>query len=361
MTCPYESYPSFSFLNEASMSTSLLVSSLPQLYYCSPEKPTVATYGSCFANRVAKHIKNSNLLSYFREEHTNYKDAVLNDFSSSIGNVYSIAQFVSLLKLSLNVFDTDLAVHDFSTGKFYQLMRPRMGTFNSKISAIEDLDETLRYFNRSIENSNFLVLTLGLTEIWVDSETELCLPTCPGCGWGSYDSRFVPHQLSYIDITSLLDELALYVRTLNDRITLIFTVSPVPLVATHSQQHALYADAVSKATQIIAVRDWIHAQRDANPDENNFFYFPSYEIVKNPFNFNKNFETDGRTVTDHAEAEVMKVFFDWVQGGLNRSVSDSSLPVIELSEKTELNARAQSEHLEICDEEVYWKYNKNDR
>jgi hypothetical protein len=89
------------------------------------------------------------------------------------------------------------------------------------------------------------------------------------------------------------------IRRHNPRLQLVLTVSPVPLVATFRDEHALVADELNKSILRVAAEKFC---RD-NPE---VIYFPAYEIVKrlsgNPW------KDDNRHVRPEVIARVMEAF-----------------------------------------------------
>jgi hypothetical protein len=69
------------------------------------------------------------------------------------------------------------------------------------------------------------------------------------------------------------------IRTARPEAKIIFTLSPVPLMATFRPISCLTASSVSKAILRVALDELM---RDCSGDAN-MFYFPSYEIVKEFF------------------------------------------------------------------------------
>jgi hypothetical protein len=81
----------------------------------------------------------------------------------------------------------------------------------------------------------------------------------------------------------------------------LLTVSPVPLTATASGQHVLVATVQSKSV-LRAVAGEICAAREGVD------YFPSYEIVSNPWSGTGSYAANLRSVTDAAVDRVMRTF-----------------------------------------------------
>ncbi|MES2303044.1 MAG: GSCFA domain-containing protein, partial [Pseudomonadota bacterium] len=79
------------------------------------------------------------------------------------------------------------------------------------------------------------------------------------------------------------------------------TVSPVPLVATAENRHALVATTYSKSVLRVVAEEV--ARTDSRVE-----YFPSYEIITGSYSRGRYFESDLRSVTPEGVAHVMRVF-----------------------------------------------------
>ena len=114
---------------------------------------------------------------------------------------------------------------------------------------------------------------MGLTESWAHKETGEVYAVCPGTAAGTFDKT--QHVFTNADYPSILEDMEFvieFIRRINPKIRFLLTVSPVPLVATASDQHVLPATIYSKSV-LRAV---------AGKLEKTFpfvDYFPSYEIV----------------------------------------------------------------------------------
>ena len=315
----------------------------------------ISSYGSCFAGRIAQRLRKHPDFIYIRYGQQEYPDSVLNEFSAPVGNVYSVAQFDSLLRAVVEPIDISTFIHAHPTKGRYLPIIPRLGYFENEAEAAQSFSLSLESFKNSLIKSDLLVFTVGLSEVWLDIENDSYLPISPGCGYGSSDGlRFVPRQLTSIDIRFFLTAIKEKLKFLNPSLKVILTLSPIPLVATHTTENAITANCVSKFTQYVALREWLIEVGETS----DFYYFPSFEIVTNPMFLSKFFQSDYRSVTQAAEDAVMREFFG------------SFLKIHESSFAAHGSARADSQpaatsesnprdsvggSLDICDEDIYWK------
>ena len=83
------------------------------------------------------------------------------------------------------------------------------------------------------------------------------------------------HEHALLSVDENVDNLRRFyetARAVNPQLRLIVTLSPVPLLATFADRHAVVSDAVSKATLRVALDVFCREHREV-------IYFPSYEIA----------------------------------------------------------------------------------
>jgi hypothetical protein len=98
------------------------------------------------------------------------------------------------------------------------------------------------------EQSDAFIFTLGLTEIWQNVHSAHCYPVCPGTARGQYLAETHQfHNLTHAEVVADLSALIAGLRRYNPTLKFIFTVSPVPLVATHTSNNVLTASVYSKS------------------------------------------------------------------------------------------------------------------
>lgn len=267
----------------------------------------VGTLGSCFAQHLSRFIRRSGLTYFVAETGTaaTEEDAArgFGVFSARYGNVYTVAQAVQLFDRAFGAWTP--TEQPWRLGESWvDPFRPQVepSGFES-IDALEaDRAAHLAAVRRVFTESDVLVFTLGLTETWRVREDGAVLPVVPGASGGEFDPdryEFVNFGLSEVrdGLLSFIDR----VRSVNPGVRFLLTVSPVPLIATYSEQHVLTATTYSKAVLRVAAAE-AQAARDGVD------YFPSYEIITGPATAGRYFESDLRSVTDAGVSHVMRVF-----------------------------------------------------
>jgi hypothetical protein len=171
--------------------------------------------------------------------------------------------------------------------------------------------ETRRIF----DETDVFILTFGLSEVWYDEPTgNVFWRTIPK---DAYDPA--RHKFRVSTVEENRDNLrAIYrlIRAHRPDAKIIFTLSPIPLIATFRDVACLTANSVSKSVLRVAIDEVVREVRD----EGALFYWPSYELVTDVFA--QPFKPDRR----HPEGEVLDYIMTlfehaWCDGGTLRRPS----------------------------------------
>ena len=271
---------------------------------------SVASAGSCFAQRISRVIIESGLdYGYYETPHPLMPAALAQaqgygSFSCRYGNVYTTRQLLQLVKEALGLTPP---IHAFSAdeaGRVFDLMRPNINKtgFDSVDEAVADRAYHLQCVARMLAEADVFIFTLGLTETWLDAATGVVYGSHPGV---------ITHRPSPVALQALnLDYLACYndlvqvfnlLHGVNAGLRFILTVSPVALAATHQPQNVLVATAYSKAVlRAVAGR---FAELMPQVD-----YFPSFEIFNLAQSFGQFLSEDLRDVSPRGVQVAMDNF-----------------------------------------------------
>lgn len=224
-------------------------------------------------------------------------------FSARYGNIYTVRQCLELFR---QAFELMPMIEDFveEDGRWFDLLRPnviRQG-FASLAEARADRAYHLGRVRLMFETTDVFVFTLGLTESWFNVRGGHTYPACPGTVRGTY--RPEEHQFRNFTCSEVVADLETLVQELtrvNPALKLIFTVSPVPLVATRTDRNVLVASSYSKSVLRAAVGE-VEARHA------HVAYFPSYEIISHAASFGQYLASDLREVTERGVSHVMNCF-----------------------------------------------------
>jgi len=240
----------------------------------------IASAGSCFAQHIRHHLE----VQGFRYLDLEPQPSLMSNeaarrygyglFSARYQNIYTAKQLHQLFTRAFGDFiPVDQAWE--SDGRWFDPFRPSVepGGFASREELELSTHSHLGAVREMFLRTNVFIFTLGLTEAWRDRKDGAVYPTCPGTIAGTFDPdrhEFVNfnHSETWSDMRAFLVGL----RTVNPRVRVLLTVSPVPLTATASGRHVLVATMASKST-LRSVAETIY-QRYSYVD-----YFPAYELV----------------------------------------------------------------------------------
>lgn len=308
---PYEKLPVKAFWKSSvGLKNMFEVENLWEPKFNIKQNDSIITYGSCFAQHMSTALSKQGFTWLNTElpprtlSVTNQKIFNYNIFSSRTGNIYT----ASLLKQWLNwAFKNVESPNEFwkKGDRFYCPFRP-----NIEPNGFNDIDElfrsrqvTIESFRKSILNANYFIFTLGLTESWLNSEFNYEYPLCPGTVAGTFNERIhVFKKQTFNQIVKDLKECIKIVQQVNKDMKFIFTVSPIPLTATNTNNHVLIATMESKSI--------LRAVAGQLCEENSQIdYFPSYELINAPIFRGVFFEPNMKKISQYGVNFVMDTFF----------------------------------------------------
>jgi hypothetical protein len=267
----------------------------------------VVTAGSCFAQHVARHLREHGHACFETEPaHPLLSPALAEAFNFGIyaaryGNVYTSRQLLQLWRRAMGTF---VPVDDIWEGDdgWFDPFRPTIqpGGFGSIREFQEDRRQHFAAVRRAFGEMDMFVFTLGLTECWASRADGAVYPLCPGVVAGRFDAD--QHVLLNLSVDEVVADLSTFideVRQVNPHMRMILTVSPVPLVATAENRHVLTATTYSKAVLRVAAEQLCKV-----PDT---YYFPAYEIVTAAGR--DYMAEDRRSVLERGVQHVMSLFF----------------------------------------------------
>lgn len=257
----------------------------------------VTAFGSCFASNIANHLSNAGY-SLSKDEQP---DIYISSMGEGLVNTYSLLQqFEWALE---NKTPTQELWHGYKAEDY---------GYSDEIK-----EKTKEVFL----NTEFFIITLGLSEIWYDEVTgEVFWRAVPQDKVDPSRHKFRVCTLS--ETKENLQKIYNIIRKHIPNAKLLFTLSPVPLAATFRPVSCMSANSVSKSILRAALDEFY---RDNWSDVNTkLFYFPSYEIVTELF-FQK-FKEDNRHPKDEIIAMIMNLFeyyyCDTTMGNVEQTYKD---------------------------------------
>ena len=271
----------------------------------------LATGGSCFAQHIGRELKRQGS-AYLDVEpapgflppslHLDYGYGI---YSARYGNIYTSRQLLQLLQRAFGEFEPAERPWE-RDGSFVDPFRPHLEPHG--VDSPDEVDALRRYHLGQVvslfEQTDVFVFTLGMTETWMSTVDGAVFPVAPGTAGGVYDEtqcKFL--NLTYPEIVEDLEAVIARLRSINNRMAFIFTVSPVSIMATGSRNQVVVANTYSKSI--------LRGAAGYLTDKYEFVdYFPGYEITTSPPMRSMFYNPDMRTVSSQGVKHVMAHFFD---------------------------------------------------
>jgi hypothetical protein len=320
----------------------------------------IATAGSCFAQHIGRNLREGgfNVLDFEPapsglpiERHHEFGYSI---YSARYGNVYTARQMLQVAQEAFG--ERPKSAHVWERGgRYFDALRP---TVEPNGLTSPDVVRAHRAYHLELVralllNADVFIFTLGLTETWIDRDDGTVFPVCPGVIAGEFDSeRYAFHNLSFVEIRDDLQKFRelLHRKQPTKLAKILLTVSPVPLTATASGSHVMPATVYSKSVLRAVAGDL--SARHADID-----YFPSYEIITNPWRVGVFYDSNLRSVSKRGVETVMMTFMA-AHGGAREDRTEDGLPVEALHkppfpvpEASALVAENNDMDL-VCDEEL---------
>ncbi|MCB1379369.1 MAG: GSCFA domain-containing protein [Alphaproteobacteria bacterium] len=270
----------------------------------------IAAAGSCFAQHIGRELreKGFHFLDVEPAPPLLRKDRWLDYgygmYSARYGNVYTPRQLLQLAQRALGEFKP----HDHVWKKDRGFVDPFRPTIEPQpMLTIDEVEVSRKHHLARVaslfETADVFVFTLGLTEAWQSKKDGAVFPVAPGVSGGEFDDGdygFV--NLSYGDCANDLRGFIDRMRVINNRMQFLLTVSPVPLMATATQQQVVVATTYSKSV--------LRAVAGRLSDNLKFVdYFPSFEIISSHVMGGQFYQPDRRGVAQYGVDHVMRQFF----------------------------------------------------
>jgi hypothetical protein len=292
----------------------------------------VASAGSCFAANIVPFLERAGL-EYVRRDvaPAAFADVAADNFnysrfSAAYGNIYTARQAAQMFRRALGRFRPaedrwvvadDLVIDPFRPGLRY----PATSNREFDLLTAQHLANVLD----AVRAADVFVFTLGLTEAWLSARDGAVFPACPGTVAGIFDpARHVFHNFSAREVAQDLEDLIDLLREVRPRIRVVLTVSPVPLVATATEQHVLLATTYSKSVLRVAAGEVARVKPHVT-------YFPAYEIITGPQAPFDYFEGDRREPSAAAISAVMRAFLSQCETHCSADDGDDLSEVARLS------------------------------
>ncbi len=207
----------------------------------------ILTIGSCFAENIAEYFR------YFR----------FNIFGNPFGVLFNPASIYNSIKLA--VYKKEFTKEDliFDQSEYHSFYHHSDFSHHDENECLNKINNSIIETNEFIKNTALIIITLGTAFVYKHLEKDIIVSNCHKIPQKEF-SRFC---LTIEETVGKLSEIIKLVSSLNTKISILFTVSPVR----HWKDGAV-DNQISKSTLLLAVNEIVNSN-------NNCFYFPSYEIM----------------------------------------------------------------------------------
>ena len=269
----------------------------------------IASAGSCFAGRMAEALRTGDTQYFVAEPAPPWvapeREAALGyrPFSARYGLVFTASQLLQLFTRAFGTFVPRETAWEFG-GRYVDPFRPRAtpGGFASVAELLADRDRHLAAVRKMFEETDVLLVTLGLSEYWCDRVDGAIFPFCPGVAGGTFDgSRHEFRNPGLGETVASLEAFVAATRAINPEIKIILSVSPVPIGATMENMHVARASTYTKSLLRVAVEEVVRAHDYVD-------YFAAYEIVSQTFLGRDPFVEDRRHLRAGIAESVVALF-----------------------------------------------------
>ncbi|APG65515.1 GSCFA domain-containing protein [Tenacibaculum todarodis] len=202
--------------------------------------------GSCFSENIG------NKLTYFK-----FQSA-----QNPLGILFQPKAIENLITNAINekkYIDSDVFSHN---ERWHCFEAHSSLSSNNKNELLSNLNNAVQDTHQQLKNASHIIITLGTSWIYRDISSDTIVANCHKIP----QKKFLKEILSVDEVSESLEAIIALIKSINNRATVLFTVSPV-----RHLKDGFVENTQSKAHLISAINQII--------DKRNSFYFPSYEIM----------------------------------------------------------------------------------
>ena len=203
--------------------------------------------GSCFSENISKK------LNYFK----------FNTYSNPFGILFNPKAIETLITNAINLKEyTEKDI--FNLNERWHCFDTHSDLSNStKIELLSNLNTAIKSTNKQLETASHIIITLGTAWTYRFIETDSFVGNCHKVP----QKKFLKELLSVKKIIASLENLITLIKSVNPKVNIIFTVSPV-----RHLKDGFVENMQSKGQLLTAIHQIIDKREQ-------LYYFPSYEIM----------------------------------------------------------------------------------
>ena len=255
------------------------------------KQTNITTIGSCFAQRLRDWLITNNY---------NFVDGQW-DRVYSPKNIKQIIQFAFEPESIDIVEDIWNFNGDWGDPYIKEVTGRPLRLPNNILQANEKQKLYYDHFKKVLSECEVLIITYGQTEVWSHIESpETAFYAAPFVGIENGEKNHICKDLTIDEIKTDTIEIINLMKKYNPDVKIIFTISPIPLVASVSKNYSAFIAAHHAKSKLHA------SVLELIPNYENIYYMPSYELVN--AHLYSAFESDGRHVPQSFANVIMNMF-----------------------------------------------------
>jgi len=251
----------------------------------------ITTIGSCFAQRLSE---------WLIKENFNYIDGKWD-------RVYSPRNIKQILKMAFEPETLDITepFWDFNGDWGDPYIKESAGRPlrlpNNVKDAIKKQKKYYNHFRKTLSECEVLIVTYGQTEVWSHKlSPDTSFYAAPFVGIKEGENNHICKDLTIDEIKNETKEIIRLMKENNPLCKIIFSVSPIPLVASINDDYSAFISANFAKTKLHS------SLLEVLKDNDETYYMPSFEFVNaHPY---ESFKEDGRHVPQSFANKIMGMF-----------------------------------------------------
>lgn len=208
--------------------------------------------GSCFVENIGRK------LSYFKFQ----------NLQNPFGILFQPKAIELLISNAINLKEYSEKDSFFYNEQWHSFDAHSKMSHSSKEALLNNLNQQVQLTSQKINSSTHIIITLGTSWVYRFNESNSLVANCHKVP----QKQFSKELLSVEEISESLQSMAQLIKGVNSNASIIFTVSPVRHI-----KDGFVENTLSKSHLFTAIHQFLN--QNLSVDNQQLFYFPSYEIV----------------------------------------------------------------------------------
>lgn len=268
--------------------------SLPKPDFEITHEHALMSLGSCFSENIGRYFEQLKF------------PIIVNPFGQQY-NPASIAQGIERLLNPVPYTETDLLFHN---EQFHSFDHHSDFSRSTPELALETMNMALKYASEHLRQTNVLFITLGTSFCFEWKENQKIVSNCHKIPAKNFERILLSSEKTI----EILSDILIKLMTVNPRIKVVFTVSPVRYLA-----FGAFENSVSKGNLFSAINTLLAKYTNCS-------YFPAYEIVMDELRDYRYYSEDmihpNSVAVNYVFEKMTKVYFSPQTQDLNRQIRE---------------------------------------